>query len=409
MSDPIPGKLAIDGGAPVRTKPWPNWPVFDELEEQAVLDVVRSGEWWSMGGARVKRFEEEYAAYQDARFCTAVTCGTHALEVTLRALGIGAGDEVIVPPYTFVATVTSVLSVGAVPVFVDIDPNSYNLDPSRIEEAITPRTRAIIPVHIAGGPADLDGALEVARKHGLPVIEDAAQAHGAEWKGRKVGAIGDAGTFSFQASKNLNAGEGGAIVTDNAELYERIWSAHNVGRARTGTSTYGYEVLGGNYRMTEWQGAILLAQLSRLPAQTELRSANAAYLTGLLDAIPGIVTLKRDPRVTRHAYHLYMFRYDAAGFGGKTREAFLHALQEEGVPCSPGYSPLYREAVFQGQAGVDAERRGGWPTKVRGHDCPVVETICRDTVWLFQTQLIAGKQDMDDIGEAIEKIRRAWA
>lgn len=409
MTTPSSRTLAIDGGAPVRTRPWPQWPVFDETEEQAILEVLRSGQWWSVGGSRVHEFEEAFARYQDARYATCVTNGTAALEVALRALEIGCGDEVIVPPYTFIATASSVLAVSASPVFADIDLANFNLDPARIEEAITPRTRAIIPVHIAGCPADMDGVLAVAKKHGLAVIEDAAQAHGAEWKERKVGAIGDLGTFSFQASKNLNAGEGGAIVTDNPDLADRVWSIHNVGRTRGG-KWYEHPVLGSNYRMTEWQGAILMAQFARLPAQMERRTENAAYLTGLLRGIPGIHVLPVDPRVTRHAYHLYMFRYDPAGFGGRSRDEFLKALEAEGVVASSGYVPLYKEAVFARKtAGEGAWCRNSRPIDYGAVHCPNCEEASAHGVWLFQQQLLGDRTDMDDIAEAIEKIRSAWA
>jgi dTDP-4-amino-4,6-dideoxygalactose transaminase len=400
--------LAIDGGAPVRTKPWPPWPAFDASEEEALLGVLRSGQWWSVGGEKVHEFEEAFARFQDARYATCVTNGTAALEIALRALGIGCGDEVIVPPYTFIATASSVLAVSASPVFVDIDPDTFNLDPARIEEAITERTRAVIPVHIAGCPADMDAILAVARKHGLAVIEDAAQAHGAEWKGRKVGAIGDLGTFSFQASKNLNAGEGGAIVTDNADLADKVWSIHNVGRTRGGR-WYEHPVLGGNFRMTEWQGAILLAQMARLPEQTERRTANAAYLTEQLRGIPGIAPLVVDPRVTRHAYHLYVFRYDPSAFGGRPRDQFIEALNAEGVPASAGYVPLYKEVVFARKtAGEGAWCRSGRFIDYGAVACPNCEEASARGIWLFQQQLLGGKEDMDDIAEAIAKIQAAW-
>lgn len=402
--------LAIDGGPKTRQKPWPAWPVWDETEERALLDVLRSGQWWSVGGRKVPEFEERFARFHDAQFGCCVTNGTAALEVALRALGIGCGDEVIVPPYTFIATASSVLSVSATPVFVDIEPHSLNIDPTRIEAALTPRTKAIIPVHIAGCPADMDGVLEVARRHNLYVIEDAAQAHAAAWKGRKVGAIGDCGTFSFQASKNLNAGEGGIVLTNDEAIADKVWSVHNVGRTRTG-KWYEHHVLGGNFRMTEWQAAILLAQMGRLEEQTTHRMANGRYLTERLAQIPGIIALPPDSRVSTHAYHCYLFRYDPAGFGGRSREEFLKALNAEGVPCSAGYVPLYKEVVFQhkttGQGSwCQAGRRIDYPSFEQA--CPVCEQVCRDAVWLYQSMLLGPREDMDDIAEAVAKIQRAW-
>lgn len=400
--------LAIDGGPKVRTDPWPAWPVWDTNEENALLEVLRSGQWWSVGGRKVPEFEEAFARFQQARYAICVTNGTAALEVALRALGIGCGDEVIVPPYTFIATASSVLAVSATPVFVDVEPASLNLDPARIEAAITERTRAIIPVHIGGCPANMDAILEIARKHGLYVIEDAAQAHGAEWKGTKVGALGDCGTFSFQASKNLNCGEGGAILTNDEQVADRVWSVHNVGRTRSG-GWYEHQVLGGNFRMTEWQAAILLAQLRRVPEQMERRSENAAYLAHLLDAVPGISPPKPDARVTRHAYHLFIVRYDASAFGGRSREDFLRALNAEGIPASAGYVPLYKEVVFQHKTqGKGSWCRWGRPIDYSAVECPVCEQACRDTIWIFQSLLLARKQDMEDIARAFAKIQAAW-
>jgi dTDP-4-amino-4,6-dideoxygalactose transaminase len=368
--------------------------------------VIRSGAWW--GGSNVPKFEKEFAALHEAAYGICVTNGTAALEVCLRALGIGCGDEVIVPPYTFIATASSVLSVSATPVFVDIDPHTLNIDPRLIEAAITPRTKAIIPVHIAGCPADLDGVLELARKHNFYVIEDAAQAHLAGWRGRKVGAIGHLGTFSFQASKNLNAGEGGIILSNDEELADRVWSVANVGRVRSG-KWYEHHVLGGNFRMTEFQAALLLAQMSRLEEQTQRRSDNAAYLTSLLANIPGVTLLCTDPRVSTHAYHIYIFRYDPAGFGNRPVSEFIRALNAEGIPCSMGYVPLYKERVFQDKtAGRGAWCRTGRPIHYAAVDCPVCEQVCQDAVWLFQTMLLGTRTDMEDIAEAIRKIQAAW-
>lgn len=401
-------RLAVDGGRKTREKPWREWPVYDEREERALLEVLHSGQWWSVGGMKVPEFEEAFAHFHDANYGICVTNGTAALEVALRALGIGCGDEVIVPPYTFIATASSVLAVSATPVFVDIEPHSLNIDPKAIEAAITPRTKAIIPVHIAGCPADMDGVLEVARKHNLFVIEDAAQAHAAAWKGRRVGAIGDVGTFSFQASKNLNAGEGGILITNDETIADKVWSVHNVGRTRSG-KWYEHHVLGGNFRMTEWQAAILLTQLTRLEEQTATRTANARYLTEQLAQIPGILTLQTDSRVTTHAYHLYAFRYDPAGFGGRSREEFLRALNAEGIPASSGYVPLYKEVVFQRKtAGQGAWCRAGRTMDYGAVNCPVCEQVCKDAVWLFQSLLLGDQEDMQDIVAAVCKIQKAW-
>lgn len=397
--------LAVNGGTPVRdvkARPWPAWPVWDDEETAALLGVLHSGLWGSHAGSQVQAFEEEFARFHDAQYGVCNCNGTASLEVALRAAGIGIGDEVIVPPYTFIATASAVLMVNGVPVFADIDPDTYTLDPKAAEAAITPRTRAIIPVHIAGCPADMDAFQELARKHGLVLIEDCAQAHAAAWRGRKVGAIGDMGCFSFQSSKNITAGEGGIVLTNSKEYQERCWSIVNVGRVPDG-AWYEHHVLGSNYRLTEFQGAILRVQLTRLAEQTARRWENAQFLNTELARIPGIRPMRVDERVTMHAYHLYIFRYDSAAFGGMPREEFARALSAEGVPCSLGYTPLYRTDLFRTQ-GTIAGTRVDY-TKVL---CPVTERACtEEAIWLFQSMLLGTRDDMQDIVDAVAKIQAA--
>ena len=404
MATLISPQLAVNGGTPVRQRPWPAWPVWDEADARAVADVVRSGQWFAMSGRGVNAFADRFAAFHNARFGAPCTNGTQAIEIALRAVGVKAGDEVIVPPYTFIATASACVEVNAVPVFADIDPDTYNLDPRAAEAAITDRTTAIIAVHIAGCPADMDAFQELARRRGLLLIEDAAQAHAAEWRGRRVGALGDAGTFSFQASKNLNAGEGGIVLTDRPEVYDRAWSLINVGRVRDG-GRYEHALLSGNYRMTEWQGALLLSQMRRLEEQTQRRNENALYLARQLEEIPGIRPLKRDERITCHAYHLFIFRYSAAEFGGLPRQEFLRALSAEGVPCSPGYTPLYRSDAFRPDR---ATHPFAGERDYAAVHCPVAERVCaEEAVWLTQPMLLGTRSDMDDIAAAIRKIRAA--
>jgi dTDP-4-amino-4,6-dideoxygalactose transaminase len=378
--------------------------VFDATEEEAILGVLRSGSWFL--GERVAEFERTFTEYCEAKHGVSVSSGTVALQVALEAAGVVLGDEVIVPSYTFIATASSVALVGGVPVFVDVDPDTYLIDPAAVEAAITEKTKAIIAVHIAGQPADLDALTAIAAKHGVLLIEDSAQAHAAAWKGRRVGAIGDLGTFSFQASKNLNAGEGGFIVTDDEELQLRAWSIHNCGRA-PGGEWYEHPLVGGNYRLTEMQAALALSQLRRLDEQTEKRTHSAALLTEQLSEIEGIRPLAVDERVTRHAFHLYVFRYDADAFGGASREQFLKALAAEGIPCAAGYKPLYREPAFQARFSdfpLSSPAFGGRPD-YSGVHCPVTERICADeAVWLTQNLLLGTESDISQISEAIAKI-----
>jgi dTDP-4-amino-4,6-dideoxygalactose transaminase len=397
-------KLAIEGGNPVRREAFPAWPIWDQSEEQQLLEVLHSGHWGMLSGTKVHAFERAFADYQQAKHGICVVNGTAALEIGIRAVGVGPGDEVITTPYTFVATVNAALAVGAIPILVDVNPATFCIDVEQIESAITPRTRAILPVHIAGHPADMDAILDIARKHGLRVVEDACQAWGAEWRGRRVGALGDLGAFSFQASKNINAGEGGIVLTDDDQLEEMVWSLHNVGR-RKGGLWYEHVRVGWNYRMTEWQGAILLAQLARADELAGRRDRNARYLAEALRSIPGIRPLNTDPRVTRHAWHLFIFRYQREAFGELPRERFLAALQAEGIPCAPGYVPLDQSpALLDGLSRLRAFREDVPPPR----PCPAADRLCtQEAVWLTQNMLLGSQQDMDDVVRAIDKIKRS--
>ena len=407
MTTAVAQPLALRGGTPVRQAPFPSWPVFGPEDEVALLEVLHSGRWFLSD--RVAEVERAFPEFHQARHGCAVSSGTTALQVALEAAGVGVGDEVVIPSYTFVATAAAVALVGAVPVFVDVTPDTYCIDVTAVEAAVTERTRAVIAVHLAGQPADLDGLTILCKKHGLRLIEDAAQAHCAEWKGRRVGAIGDLGTFSFQASKNLNAGEGGFVVSDDDALADAAWSIHNCGRSRSG-EWYEHPLIGGNYRMTEFQAALLLSQMRNLEPQADLRSKNTALLADHLSDIEGIEPLLVDDRVTRHAYHLYVLRYDGAAFGGATRDRFIEALCAEGVPGAAGYRPLYREPAFQERFRdypLDSPAFGGKPDYSQV-DCPVTERICADeAVWLTQNLLLGSEQDIAHIAEAVRKIQQS--
>ncbi|MGI8785078.1 MAG: DegT/DnrJ/EryC1/StrS family aminotransferase [Acidobacteriota bacterium] len=353
-------KLAALGGSPVRSSPFPSWPVVGADGESAWMDVLRSHRWSRGNGNRAKQFEQVWAKTLGARHCLAVANGTSALYLSLKALGIGPGDEVIVPPYTFIATVNAVLAAYALPVFVDTDPETFQIDARRVDAAVTDRTRCLMPVHLGGSAADLDTILEVARKRRLTVIEDACQAHLSEWGGAKVGTLGDTGCFSFQASKNLNSGEGGAVVTNRADLYEFCESFHNNGRGfATSPAAFAYEGTGFNLRITEFQAALLLEQHNRLEAQSRVRDQNAAYLTRMLGEIEGIAPAKMYPKCTRNAYHLYMFRYDRRHFSGVARAVHRHD-ETGGNPVFGRLPAPQSRAVF----GNDA-RLAGVPDHLR--------------------------------------------
>jgi dTDP-4-amino-4,6-dideoxygalactose transaminase len=316
--------LALKNGAPVRTKPFPSWPVFDKSEEDALLGVLRSGKWWRFAfgqgvdlaepekgdRSQVVLFQEEFARHHGCQYGVAAANGTATLEMGLRAMNLDIGDEIIVPAYTYVASATCVLQNNLVPIFVDSDPDTYNLDPQRIEDAITHRTRAIIVVHFGGQPADMDRITALAQKHNLAVIEDAAHAHGCEWKGKRAGSLNSLfSSFSFQASKNMTCGEGGIVCTNDHRLAVACDSLTWAGR-KVGRPWYEFHRLGWNYRLTEFQAAILRCQLRRLDEQNRLRMKNAKSLSGKLGEIDGIRPLVQDSRTTVHGYHIYMFRYD---------------------------------------------------------------------------------------------------
>jgi dTDP-4-amino-4,6-dideoxygalactose transaminase len=409
--------LAIAGGKPLRQTPFPRWPVWDQAEIDAVKAVVESGRWGATQGTEVRDFEAEFAAYQEAAFGTAVVNGTVALKLALTAAGIGVGDEVIVPGYTFVATATAAMEIGAVPIFADINPYTYTLDPDSAAACVTPRTRAIIPVHLGGRPADMDAILALAGRHDLRVIEDAAQAWGAAWRGRKVGALGHIGGFSFQSSKNITAGEGGMMLTNDPAIAELAASLSNCGR-RAGQPWYAHYVLGGNYRLSEFQGAVLRVQLQRYPQHLQRRQANAAYLEQALSEVEGISTLQQDSRVTANSYHVLFLRYHAEAFsggGGRISKArFIAALQAEGIDgVHGGYSlPVYRQPVMLAEnfgLATPPLFRGVYPHTPEYQQVahPATDRACaEEAIWIRHNMLLGESRDMDDIVAAICKIQQ---
>ncbi|MDD5677105.1 MAG: DegT/DnrJ/EryC1/StrS family aminotransferase [Kiritimatiellae bacterium] len=402
-----PAKLAIFGGAPIRAKPFPKWPVFGREERQRLLAVFNSGKWWY--GERVKEFEQKYAQFHDAKYGVSCTNGTAALEMALLACGIGAGDEVIVPPYTFMATASAVMKVNAVPVFADIDLDTCNMDPRATAEKITGKTKAIMPVHFAGLPVDMDAFRQLAKKHHLMLIEDACHSWGSRWKDKGTGALGDCGVFSFQMSKNITSGEGGILLSDSEEIAETARSYSNCGRGK-GKAFYEHYLLGSNLRMTELQAAILLGQLSRLKEQTLKREHNVACLERELKGMPGMALLKRDKRVTRRSYHMFIFRFLPEAWGGVSRDRFLEALKAEGIPAAPGYPiPLYKNPLFQ-KIGTGPRfcplscPYYGRTVDYRRVVCPNTEKICRTAVWISHPVLLSREKDMRDIARAISKV-----
>ena len=405
MTDP----LAISDGEKVRQRPFPAWPVFGPAEEQRLLRALRSGKWGKLHGDEVAEFERRFAAMHGCKHGVAVVNGTVSLRIALMAAGIHAEDEVIVPPYTFLATATAVIEANAVPVFADVELETFNLDPRAVEAAITPRTRAIIPVHLAGQPVNMDAIMRLAKRHNLAVIEDAAHAHGASYRNQPAGSLGHLGSFSFQSSKNLTCGEGGIVVTSDDALAEACRSIHNCGRIQGGL-WYEHHVISGNYRLGEFQGAVLNAQLERLEAQTQTRDRNGQYLAERIRRVPGIYPQERTKDTTRHSYHLFLFRIDARTFGAP-RPAVLHALEAEGIPVCGGYAlPLYRQPLFLNKAFGPYLPQAAKRLDYSKVSCPNCEKVCAEQgAWLEQTLLLGSEADMEDIARAFEKVynRRA--
>ncbi len=413
-------RLALKGGTPVRdvkSHPWPKWPVWDEREERALLDVLHSGV-WSYNGPKEKQFNEAFAQFLGTRYALSMANGTVTLQLALEACGVGYGDEVIVPGLTWQATAAAALDINAVPILVDVTEDTWCIDPAKIEEAITPRTKAIIPVHLYGCFADMDGILDIARRHGLRVIEDCAHKHGGEWNGRKAGSIGDVGSFSFQLSKLMTAGEGGAVSTNDPALYEKLDALRNCGRrpeqkaaADKGAGIYGDEgnfIQSGNYRMTDFQAALLLEALTRLPEQNRVREENAKYFNSQLAQLPGVLPMRRDRRETAEAYYNFSFRYKAEQFRGLPVKSFRAALAAElGSAVEASYAPLNACSLY-------VPHTKPWRHKLTEEywsridparfELPICHRIHQEeSVCFHHTVLMGTKADMDLVIEAIQK------
>jgi dTDP-4-amino-4,6-dideoxygalactose transaminase len=399
-------ELALFGGKKAKQKPFPVWPQYDDNERRALQEVLESRVWWRTPGTKTLEFEKAFAAFHGARHGIAVTNGTAALEVAMAALDIGPGDEVIVPNFTFIATASAVLFANALPVLVEVDPDTYCLDPALTEAAITPRTKAIIAVHMGGHPADLDRLQEIAHRHAIPLVEDSAHAHGSEWRGKKIGTFGTAATFSFQASKLMTAGEGGMIIS-NDDGFERLArSVHDCGRM-PGEWFYSHFIYGSNYRLSEWQGAVLNVQLGRLEKQTLHRHRNGRLLDKLFADIPGITSQKCDERCTRNGQYAYIFHVDPKHFSGISTENFIAALNAEGIPTQASYPPLHELDCFR--SGEYRKCLSG-PQATESHaflqqKFPVTQRAAWETVWIPQFALLGDEEDMNEIAAAIRKIQ----
>lgn len=405
-------KLALFGGTPVRTEPFSPWPQFDEREEKYLLSTLRSRKWggYPYPSKLSVQFCRRFADYHGANHCVLAANGSVTLEVALKAADIKAGDEVIVPNYTFAATAACVVRCNAVPVFVDIEERNYCIDPDLVEQAVTPKTRAIIPVHLGSSCADMDRILDIAKRHNLIVIEDCAHAHGGQWRGMGVGSMGDFGSFSFQSSKLMTSGEGGAITIKDGIHLQKAMSLINCGRKEPGYDGFDGLMFGWNYRLGDVHVAILQAQMDRLDEVTMSRQKMAAEFRELLHSnVKGLRVLEPDPRQTRlHAYQTVM-KYDPTQFGGVHRDRFLEALEAEGVGFHGDfYTALHEHELMDAKSDqypMLRERYGDGIHSVRGNFPVSVKAGYHEAVWMHYSYLSGTRKDLEDIVEAILKVQ----
>ena len=391
---------------------YPKWPIYNDKEINALTEVIKSGEWWcgapgAHQGNNVWAFQEEFAQLQESEYCVAVCNGTVAIEAALMALDIGLGDEVVVSDYTFVASASAVIATNAVPIFCDINPNTLVMDVYKVEELITERTKAIVPVHLGGNPVNMDHLMELALKHDLKVVEDCAHAHGSDFKGKKIGNWGDAGTFSFQASKVLTSGEGGAIICNTEELADKIYSYIDCGRKKN-QYFYKHFSYGTNYRMTEYQAAVLRAQLKKFPDQHNLRNENALYLMKKLNNIEGIRTMEPTPGTTSLGWYVYPIVFEPKEFGGITKSEFYKKLNKDGIPTDDCYPPLHSLDCFKTtnlKKGIDYSMANWGGEKSNNKNFPIVSDIYLRSIEFPQEMLLANKEKLDKVVDFIKSLK----
>lgn len=385
--------LALNGGEPIRIKPFPQWPVIGEHDTEFITEVLKGNAWYrgmGAGNTYIDEFEATWNKHHQLPFGFCVSNGTAALNIALQALELEPGSEILVTSYTYIASAFCILKAGLIPVFVDINEETYNIDPMKIEEAVTSKTKGIVLVHLGGCPVDFDSIMPIVKKYGLKVVEDCAHAHGAEWKGKPVGSFGELSCFSFHSAKNLTCGEGGYIGTTNEGLYQKCWKLHNMGRKKGGSWNEYYE-LGENQRLSNIVAALLCSQYFEFDRMQQIRQKNIEIMKQHLKEIPFLEPLKEDERVTSHGKHIFICRYKPEKFYNIPRYRFLAALQKEGIHCYSGYKvPLYRYA----------------PLKNFYQECPVAEKACsKEAVWFEHSFFIGTREDVEDICNAIYKIR----
>jgi 3-amino-5-hydroxybenzoate synthase len=371
---------------------FPQWPQYDETEREGLIRALEQGQWWRMGGNEVDSFEREFADHHGAEHALAVTNGTHALELALQCMGAGPGTEVIVPAFTFISSSQAAQRLGAVAVPVDVHPDTYCIDAEAVAAAITPRTRVIMPVHMAGLMADMDALAKISAETGVPLLQDAAHAHGARWQGKRVGELGSVATFSFQNGKLMTAGEGGAVLFPDTDRYETAFLRHSCGRPRD-DRRYLHRIAGSNLRLNEFSASVLRAQLRRLDEQIALRDGRWNLLSRLLEAIDGVVPQGGDVRADRHSHYMAMFR--VPGITEQGRNALVDRLVDAGLPAFAAFRAIYRTDAFW-ELAAPAET----PDAI-AQRCPNTDAISQDCVWLHHRVLLAGEQEMHATAEII--------
>ena len=408
MTDPKGEALAINGGPQEALDlDVPEWPPVTEASEQYVVECLQSGDWCSLGedATWVSDFERSFADYHDAKHAVAVANGTVALQLALRVCGVRPGDEVIVPSYTFIATASAVASIGAIPRLVDVDPQTYNIDAESVRDHITEDTVGVVGVHFAGYPIDFDEILPIVDENDMFLIEDCAHAHGTEWKGHKIGTIGDMGAFSLQESKALSSGEGGIVLTDDHALAERAELIQNIGR-RQDSHDYHHHLLSSNYRLSEQQGALLMAQLEDFPEQVNRKERHDRILREELRDVSGIELKPDDERITSRGHYYFNFSYNSEEFGGLPREKFLELLNAEGVPANSSYGPpLHKQPAFEQHKVSALLPRGAEPPLYQHQHLPGAEEVSERIVAIPHQVLLADEVGVRSIASSIKKIQ----
>jgi perosamine synthetase len=401
-----PNALAVHGGTPVRSKPFPTWPQTGDIDEQYILKSLRNHRWCTFDGEFIPKFEKAWGEKIGAAGCVITPCGTHALQMSMELLDIGPGDEVLVSPFTYIATIDAIMMSHALPVFVDTDLETFMMDPADLEHRINENTRAILPVHILGNASNMDEIQAIAQRHNLPIVEDACQGQLVEWSGKKLGTLGTMGCFSFQETKIIPGGEAGALVSNNPELIEKAYRFRDFGHDQKGV----YVARGFKYRISDFAAAVLMAQMTRLDEMCTLREKHALYLTEELKNVSGLLTQKSYPQCSRRNYYVFGLRYDPEHFSGMPRSKFIDAMRGEGIPLSGIYPPMNKQPFIETCLNSRGYRRIYSRERLESYRaqnrCPSNDLLCETVLGIEQEVLIGSRDDVSDVLEAVAKVQK---